>query len=91
MKLKEIFLLFAFLWIALPGALRGASDEGNVYFNAATENYLQGNFTTAIENLEKAQAAEPENPKIKNFMVKILLEAATQNSWAETTSRHSST
>ena len=42
-----------------------------MYFNAGTEKYLQGNFTESIENLEKAQALDPSNKKIKEFMVKI--------------------
>jgi len=87
MKLRKFLALLLFVWAALAGcgqlcrilAAGANTDDGNVYFNAATENYLQGNFTSAVENLEKAQAAEPGNPKIKDFMVKILLEAATQS------------
>lgn len=68
-----------FLVLFLPLNLFAASEEANVYFNAATEKYLQGNFTEATESLDKAQALDPENKKIKDFTVKILLEAATQN------------
>ncbi len=66
-----LLLSAAFVW--------ASSDDANIYFNAGTEKYLQGNFTESIENLEKAQALDPGNGKIKEFMVKILLEAGTQN------------
>ena len=71
--LMLVLLLFTALYV------RAASDDANIYFNAGTEKYLQGNFTESIDNLEKAQALDPGNTKIKEFMVKILLEAGTQN------------
>jgi hypothetical protein len=55
-----------------------ASDKADIYFNAGTEKYLQGDYISAIENLEKAQAEDPGNGRITEFMVKILSEAATQ-------------
>ena len=55
-----------------------AGDDAAVYFNAGTEKYLQGNFTEAVENLEKARKLEPANTKINEFIVKILIEATTQ-------------
>lgn len=66
--------------VACAAALgSAASEEANVYFNAGMEKYLQGSFIESVENLEKAQKLDPANPKIKELMVKILLEAATQN------------
>lgn len=47
----------------------------DLYFNAATEEYLRSNFSKAVENLEKALVLEPENKKIKEFLVKVLYEA----------------
>src|SRR3989339_144956 len=55
-----------------------AGDDAAIYFNAGTEKYLQGNFTEAVENLEKARKLEPANTKIREFIVKILIEATTQ-------------
>ncbi|MFH1369032.1 MAG: HEAT repeat domain-containing protein [Elusimicrobiota bacterium] len=59
--------------------LYASSDEADIYFNSAMEKYLQGNFTSAVEDLEKAQLLDPQNAKINEFSVKILLEAASQN------------
>lgn len=64
---------------AVPCVCGAASEEANIYFNAGMEKYLQGAFIESVENLEKAQKLDPANPKIKELMVKILLEAATQN------------
>jgi len=72
-------LLLLFFLACTPVLCGAASDDANVYFNAGTEKYLQGNITESVENLEKAQALDPDNGKIKQFMVKILLEAATQD------------
>lgn len=72
------FLSFIFGFLLISSVLI-AADEGKIYFNAGTEKYLQGNYTEAVENLEKAQTLEPKNTRIKDFMVKILLEAATQS------------
>ena len=72
-------MAFLFMFFCLPPFLFAGNDEMSVYFNAATEKYLQGNFSEAVEDLEKAQLVEPANSRIKEFSVKILLEAATQN------------
>ena len=77
-KYFKLFLVLMCLSLAAARA-RASSDDADVYFNAGTEKYLQGNFTESIENLEKAQSLDPKNKKINEFMVKILLEAATQN------------
>ncbi|MBN1823699.1 MAG: tetratricopeptide repeat protein [Endomicrobiales bacterium] len=76
---KGIMSVSVLLLVLLPYAVFSQSEEAEVYFNAGTEKYLQGNFTEAVENLEKAQALDPKNTKIKELMVKILLEGATQN------------
>src|SRR3989339_714830 len=55
-----------------------SSEDSNLYFNAGTEKYLQGNFAEAVENLEKAQKLDPSNAKIREFIIKILIEATTQ-------------
>jgi len=52
-----------------------ANPKVEIYFNAATEEYLRSNFSKTVENLEKALELEPGNEKIKNFLVKVLFEA----------------
>ena len=80
MKCNVHRLLIITICMVIGISIAGASsDEANVFFNAGTEKYLQGNFTEAVNNLEKAQTLDPNNGRIKDFMVKILLEAATQN------------
>jgi len=83
-KAKQYCIALLFLGIAAaftspPACFAASSDDASIYFNAGTEKYLQGDFTSAVELLEKAQAADPANSKIKEFITKILLEAATQN------------
>jgi tetratricopeptide (TPR) repeat protein len=56
-----------------------SKDDASIYFNAGTEKYLQGNISSAVDDLEKAFKIDPENKKIKDFIVKILVEAATQD------------
>lgn len=73
-----IMILFALTSLAMLYA-EGTSDDASVYYNAGTEKYLQGRFSEAVENLEKAQSLDDKNLKIKELIVKILLEAATQN------------
>lgn len=78
LKIRSLLAVAGCLILLLP-FLNAATEEANVFFNAGTEKYLQGNYTEAVNNLEKAQTADPDNSRIKDFMVKILLEASTQN------------
>ncbi|MEW6040091.1 MAG: HEAT repeat domain-containing protein [Elusimicrobiota bacterium] len=54
-----------------------ASEQSDLYFNAATEKYLQGDYKKALENIELLLANEPENQRAKKFGEKIVIEAAT--------------
>ncbi len=54
-----------------------ASEQSEIYFNMATEKYLQGDYEKATEALEKAIEIEPNDPKLKSFFVKIVVEAGT--------------
>jgi len=77
MKQREILLLFFIIFCLTMQAIvyaQGASKV-EIYFNAATEEYLRSNFSKAAENLEKALELKAENKKIKDFLVKILYEA----------------
>jgi len=69
-----IILLFLFYSI-LPAA---NNQQIEIYFNAATEKYLQGDYEKAINNLEEALKIEPENQHIKKFLLKIFVEVGTQ-------------
>jgi len=51
------------------------SEQFDMYFNAATEKYLQGDYAKSTENLEKALEIQPENAQAKQFLLKILIEA----------------
>ncbi len=50
------------------------NPKTEIYFNAGTEQYLNSDFIGAVENLEKALKLTPQNNKIKQFLVKVLLE-----------------
>ena len=69
-------MIFLMLVVSVAPASLG---EANVYFNAATKKYLRGNFPDALANLEKAHDLDPNNDKINEFTLKILLEAAGQS------------
>ena len=75
--MKIILLVILFL-LAFPH--HAAASEVEIYFNAGVEKYLQGDYSNAINNLEKALDFEPENNSIKKFLLKIFIEAATQYS-----------
>jgi tetratricopeptide (TPR) repeat protein len=63
----------------LLSVTQATPDDATVYFNAGTEQYLQGHLQEAVESLEKARALAPEDKRIKNLLIKILMEGATQN------------
>jgi len=54
-----------------------SSENVDIYFNAATEKYLQGDYEKAVESIEKAIEIEPNKPQFKSFLIKIVIEAGT--------------
>jgi hypothetical protein len=84
MKNMVKIILPAMIMLALSLPFVWASQgEANMYFNAATKKYISGNFTEALTNLEKAHELDPNSEKIKDFAVKILLEAASHDRLAK--------
>ena len=75
-KWGQILTFDSILTIAAVGII-AASELSDLYMNAATEKYLQGDYMSAVENLEMLLAAEPGNAKAKKFAEKIVIEAAT--------------
>jgi len=69
--MKSILILFLFSLNVFP------LENADIYFNAATEKYLQGDYEKAVESLEKAIEIEPDNVQFKNFLAKIIIEAGT--------------
>jgi tetratricopeptide (TPR) repeat protein len=73
-----MFLLSA--GAAAAGAERGAGDgTSDVYFNAATEKYLQGDYIRAVENLEALLEVEQDparRSRAVKFAEKIVIEGA---------------
>ncbi len=55
-----------------------SSEEGPIYFNAATEKYIQGDIDAAVVNVQKAIALEPDNKKYLDFASKMLYEGALE-------------
>lgn len=53
------------------------SEEAAVYFNAATEIYLQGDYSRTVENLEKAVLLDPKSKQITDFLSRVIVEAGT--------------
>lgn len=74
--LKASFLVFILLCNVYA---KDAKDEAKIYFNSGVEKYLMGNITEAVGDLKKALSLDPANNKIKDFIVKILLDATMQN------------
>ncbi|OGS21888.1 MAG: hypothetical protein A3J83_04680 [Elusimicrobia bacterium RIFOXYA2_FULL_40_6] len=70
--LKALFLL---LLTVCP--VFSANDMVNVYFNAGTEKYLQGDYSAAIVNLEKAYELDSKNQKIQDLLIKVIIDAGT--------------
>jgi tetratricopeptide (TPR) repeat protein len=68
------------LWFTLPSISAAQPTEGEtdsaIYFNAATEKYIQGDLDSAAANAEKAVASDPSNPKLSEFAGRIFYEAA---------------
>lgn len=68
--------------LALPRTAAAQATEGEtdsaIYFNAATEKYIQGDLDSAAVNAEKAVSSDPSNPKLSEFAARILYEAAQE-------------
>ncbi|MDD5687881.1 MAG: hypothetical protein PHE88_08630 [Elusimicrobia bacterium] len=47
-----------------------------VYFNSAIDKYIKGDYDSAIELFEKLLAENPQHQKSKEFLIKVLIEAA---------------
>jgi tetratricopeptide (TPR) repeat protein len=56
----------------------GDISDASLYFNAATEKYIQGDLDSAIDNVGKAIALDPANRKYLDFASKILYEGALE-------------
>lgn len=52
-------------------------EEAAIYFNAATEIYLQGDYFRTLENLEKAAILVPKDKQIMDFLSRVIVEAGT--------------
>ncbi|PKN00720.1 MAG: hypothetical protein CVU77_08670 [Elusimicrobia bacterium HGW-Elusimicrobia-1] len=68
---------------ALPRAAAAQATEGEtesaIYFNAATEKYIQGDLDSAAVNAEKAVSSDPSNHKLSEFAARIFYEAAQES------------
>ena len=76
-KAKILLSLLIFCSLNLTAHLT-KSEHRELYFNAATEKYLQGDYHQALENLEKAMLIDPESIQLRNFYAKIVIEASTR-------------
>ncbi|OGS26924.1 MAG: hypothetical protein A2297_00980 [Elusimicrobia bacterium RIFOXYB2_FULL_48_7] len=59
------------------GSVFSADEMINVYLNAGTEKYLQGDYSSAVDNLEKAYELDKNNEKVKGLLVKVIVDAGT--------------
>lgn len=84
MRQKNFFFVVVFFLLGIKSTLIAQNEptktspgslKVEMYLNAATEEYLRSNFAKAVENLEKVLEIEPQNLKIKEFLVKVLSEA----------------
>lgn len=76
--MKTALLIIVLIFSAV--SFNMADSTAEVYFNAGVEKYLQGDYSNAIDNLEKSTEADPENNATKQFLLKVFIEAATQYS-----------
>ncbi|MFA5859559.1 MAG: hypothetical protein WC955_10920 [Elusimicrobiota bacterium] len=52
--------------------------RAELYFKAGMNEYLRGNYTAAVDNLSKSLSYTPGNGKVKELLVKVVLEGGTQ-------------
>lgn len=73
-----LLILFAAFVPRMSAQLTQNETDAAIYFNAATEKYIQGDIESAASNAEKAAALEPGNAKIAEFAARIFYDGAQE-------------
>ncbi|OGS43095.1 MAG: hypothetical protein A2539_09415 [Elusimicrobia bacterium RIFOXYD2_FULL_34_15] len=72
----SICYLFPVTRYSLPDTYLYSQTNPDIYFNSAIDKYVKGDYEGAIELFEKILSQNPQNQKVENFLVRVLIEAA---------------